>query len=332
MTTFSSLPTASTPIVQRLRVPRFASPAVGTGHASAKFILFGEHSVVYGHPAIALPLHAAGATATVREVVGESFFESRYFTGPLAAVPASLAGPVEAIVATLRHLERVDVPLWVSLHSDVPIGRGLGSSASVAGALVRGVANLFGHTLSHDDHFQLVQSAERRAHGNPSGIDARATVANAPVWFQDGRIAHLPVDFDGVFVVADTGNASSTRTAVADVRRRLDAHPSETEHILQTLGDLTFEASKDLAFNRVDAIGQRMSEAHALLAKLGVSSLELDHLVNVANVNGALGAKLTGGGQGGCLVAVASTMADAVALADTLKANGALSAWVHPIR
>lgn len=331
MTNPSGVPTASTPIVSSTPRSQFVSDKVGTGHASAKFILFGEHSVVYGHPAIAMPLYSAGATVTVREVSVESHLTSRYHVGPLATAPAELAGPVEAIAAALRHVERTDTHLDITINADVPIGRGLGSSASVAGAIVRGIADYFDVALTPDEHFQLVQMAEKRAHGNPSGIDARATVATAPVWFQAGRITHLPVNFDGVFVVADTGKPASTRKAVADVAVLYQRDHDRTDELINTLGDITFEASKDLALGRVDELGQRMYASHDCLRQLGVSDVQLDKLVDVAKNMGAKGAKLTGGGQGGCLVALTADVASAQALATEFANSGASKTWIHSL-
>lgn len=331
MTNLPEVPTASTPIISSTPPSAFVSDKVATGHASAKFILFGEHSVVYGHPAIAMPLYSAGATATVREISGPTQLTSRYHKGLLSTAPGEMAGPVEAIAAALRHVEHTDAQLDITINADVPIGRGLGSSASVAGALVRAIATYYSVELTADEHFQLVQMAEKRAHGNPSGIDARATVATAPVWFQAGRITHLPVDFSGVFVVADTGRPASTRKSVGDVARLYQHQPQSTEALLQALGDMTFESSKDLALDRVDVLGERMFAAHECLSKLGVSNAALDQLVEVAKQAGAKGAKLTGGGQGGCIVALASDLEAAQQLAVTLATQGATNTWIHSL-
>ncbi|PSL39733.1 mevalonate kinase [Labedella gwakjiensis] len=305
------------------------SGVLGSGHTRAKFILMGEHSVVYGRPAIALPLPALAMDVEIFAVPGPARIASDLFTGALADAPADLAGPVAAIDAASRAF---DVPLsdvTVAIESTIPAERGLGSSAATAGAIVHAFADAAGRRIGDVEHFDLVQVAERVAHGTPSGLDAVATNSRVPVLFRGGVAQSLPMSLDATFVIADTGVRGRTRDSVASVRAQLAQRPEWTEDRIDRLGVLAEGAVGDLGEGAADRLGARMAEAHGILAELGVSSDELDALVRAASSAGAVGAKLTGGGRGGCVVALTNSPAHSVEVADALIAAGAHATWTY---
>ncbi|WP_043448841.1 mevalonate kinase [Halotalea alkalilenta] len=301
----------------------------GHGVACGKFILIGEHSVVYGEPAIAMPLHSVRMSARVAHGAPEHWFESELYQGPLARLPAPLAGVKAAIEACLEELGERPEGLHFIIESEVPTERGMGSSAAVAGAVVRALFDLYRRPLDRDTLFALVQVSERIAHGNPSGLDAVATSAAAPIHFQRGEFRDLPIALTGVFVIADTGVKGGTRQTVADLGARFAAERSEVEPRILRLGRLTEEARVCLADDRPARLGELMNEAHAQLATLDISSPELDRLVEAALAHGALGAKLTGGGRGGCMVALCTDAEAASVVAEALLASGARQTWIH---
>jgi mevalonate kinase len=313
-------PTIPSPVPSRTR---------GTGSTRAKAILVGEHAVVYGEPAIALPLASLPMRATARREEGPLVLESVLYSGTLADAPEVLAAPRAAIEATLDHLglPHTGITLWT--ESTIPAAPGHGSSAATAGALALALADLAGRTLTAQEHFDLVQVGERVAHGNPSGLDARTTASTEPVWFQAGEIRSLDLRLQAHLVVADTGVHGRTRVAVADVRSFRERHPARGAELIAELGQITRDVVDDLALDRPTELGVRMTRAHRALAELGVSSVELDRLVDAALDAGALGAKLTGGGQGGCLLALATDADAAGKIAAALRRAGAARTWLH---
>lgn len=300
----------------------------GYGSAHAKFILIGEHAVVHARPAIAMPLPHLRVRAEARFTPGELRLETEVFSGPLDAAPLSLATLATAIRATLTYLAHPLTGVTVSVRSGIPIGRGLGSSAAAAHAIVEAIRTLWEAHLSDDERFDIVQAAERVAHGNPSGLDARATRTPVPIFFDRGAVTRLAVNFGGAFVIADTGIRGSTKNAVGDVGAYLTEEPERTTGLLDRLEELTLAAAVDLAEDRREALGERMSEAQRILTELGVGHEAIDRLVAAAVRSGALGAKLTGGGQGGCIVALVHSAADATSVVRALEEAGAVGTWV----
>ncbi|MCL1871908.1 MAG: mevalonate kinase [Promicromonosporaceae bacterium] len=304
----------------------------GIGSAHAKAILLGEHSVVYGAPAIALPVPALTVGAAAQRVAGSGRLSTALYDGPAATAPAAVGSTVAAVRATLAALgdtaagaglDDVDV----RVDSAIPAGRGLGSSAAVAAAVADAVANAFGRPLDAAQRHHVIMESERIAHGTPSGLDARTVVSSRPVWFHERLAEDLPVGAPGALVLADTGSAAATLDAVAGVRTLRQRTPGSVDATIDALARLTAAARTDLAFGDLAAVGAAMDQAHALLSTLGVSSPALDHLVAHARRAGALGAKLTGGGRGGCVIALADDADAARRIALSLRDAGAPAAW-----
>jgi mevalonate kinase len=304
------------------------TPAIVEASAHAKVILLGEHAVVHGAPAIALPVHSLTLTAAVTRTERPLWIDSVLYRGPVTAAPELLAAPVTAITATLRAVGAPLTGRSVRIDGEIPAERGLGSSAAVAAAIASAVARSCGVELDAAQRFELTQAAERVAHGTPSGLDARSVVSETPVFFRAGVARALPSTLGGVFVIADTGLRGRTREAVAAVAALKAAEPDRVTGILHRIQQHTESAVADLAADDRAALGVRMSETHALLRELTVSNPHLDRLVAAAHAAGALGAKLTGGGRGGCVLALAADAADAETVARALRENGAERTWM----
>ncbi|MFE3260868.1 mevalonate kinase [Nocardia sp. NPDC059229] len=304
---------------------RSADPTLGHGRAVAKLILLGEHVVLYGRPAISLPVPLVGVTATARRSRGPATVESTNAAGRgRTAGPGDPAVSRLAVAAVCHHLRVPDDGLAITIDSDIPSERGLGSSAAISAAIIRAVADLWDRKLSDETLFTLIQESEALAHGNASGVDARTVIGSAgPLWFQHGMTRPLPVADSAdraVLVVGDTGVAGSTREAVATVRRRLQALGAAGEDLLERAGQLTHGAAEDLRLGRFAELGDAMTGAQRILVRLGVSCPAVDELVAAALAGGALGAKLSGGGLGGCVIALTT---DAPAVRAALLAAGA---------
>lgn len=298
----------------------------GLGSAHGKAILLGEHSVVYGAPAIVLPLLDLQATASLRRA-RRGFITSDLYTGPLASAPKHMDPILTALRVSAEQLDiradRVDL----ILRSTIPFERGLGSSAATSAAVVRAMANLAGIRLSAAQLHGLIQEAEHVAHGTSSGLDAHAVQSMTPLRFQQGKPTTVKVADKFTFVIADTGTSGSTAAAVDGVAMLRDIQPRVVDRVVEDLANLTDDVVYALGIGDPIRAGQSMHEAHSLLAYLGVSSPALDALVAAALEAGAYGAKLTGSGLGGCVLAVVPDQEQAGDVAAAMTAVGATRTW-----
>jgi mevalonate kinase len=288
----------------------------GAGLAHGRVILLGEHTVVHGTPALAVPIPALTVTALACCADGPG---------------ANQVEDADPVMAVLREWGPAgnDAGRRLELVYDcaVPVARGLGASAARAAAAVRAVADLYGEVLGPEEVYELVQRAEQVTHGRASGVDARAAVAAGPILFCDGSVHPLSVGLDAVLVLADSGTAGYTREAVTRVAAVLDADPVWAQGVLAEAAGLVKAGADDLVTGRSVALGQRMVAFQKVLAALGVSTARIDQMVEAALDAGALGAKLTGGGLGGCVVALAGSVGQAEKVSTALEQVGATRTW-----
>lgn len=281
-----------------------------TATASGKLILWGEHAVVYGQPAIAIPVLQCQATATVEESkaglllslpdIGEEFFVTE------APTIHPLGYAVQLVQQTLgRKLP----PLKICVTSSIPVASGLGSGAATAVALIRALLLHCGNNPEPALVSALSYQVEKLYHGTPSGIDNTVIAYGQPVWFvrsPSGNIIEPFVAPPLPLIIANTGVFSSTKLVVEEVRRRWSADPERYNALFAQCGEIARAGRDALAAGDWSLIGRLMTANHQLLQEIGVSSAELDDLVSVALRSGALGAKLSGAGWGGNLIVLSA--------------------------
>uniref|UniRef100_A0AAU2K127 mevalonate kinase n=1 Tax=Streptomyces sp. NBC_00049 TaxID=2903617 RepID=A0AAU2K127_9ACTN len=324
-------------------VPEARGAGIGTAHA--KVILVGEHAAVYGAPAVALPVPALGCRvrAVRRDGADGPLAGFRFVDCPpglpcgppipppdqgQSPVPEGLRILTEAVLRlTTQRTQSVDV----RVENGVPFGRGLGSSAACARALVNALDDLFGLDLSADAVFRYVQLSENAVHGAASGIDAWATGSSRPVLLANGQISSPPVGADSWIVVADSGTVSSTKDAVSMLREDFTHTPSRRTDFLDRSTRLTRQALLDLEAGRLQRLGRGLTNCHELLAGMKLTTDRTDRLVQEALEAGALGAKMSGGGLGGCVIALAPTAGAADLLAARLTTGQGVRCWTAPL-
>ncbi len=267
----------------------------------------GEHAVVYGKPAIAAPISTMRAYADAQPSDAALNIRSIEL-GKRVALQDPLvndsARPMQQLLQlAVNYFCQSNAQGDIVISSGIPIAGGLGSGAAVAAAAFQAMAGLFGRIMPLDDLNWLVYEMEKIHHGKPSGIDNTVVVYEQPVYFERGKALELlAVKRRWHFLIADSGRAASTRAAVERVRQRYRNRQQETEANFQSISKIVRSARLALERGRMRQFGDLMNENHQLLQELGVSSRELDALVEASISAGALGAKLSGGGMGGNII------------------------------
>ncbi|OZG50430.1 mevalonate kinase [Bombiscardovia coagulans] len=308
-----------------------ALPHEGYGQTWAKTILIGEHSVVYGHPALALPLHSLKMQAWATPIASgqQAQLEALDYSGSLEESGGTFGGLKRAVEVTLNFLHHPQQAFNIRTQSDFPAGRGLGSSAAASGAVIRAILDAYDVEVSREQLLDLTNQAEKITHGHPSGLDAATTSGLKPVRLAAGSMSTIQPQGDAYLVIADTGVVGSTKEAVEGVRSRFQEDPTGVGQLMDSLGEQSEAAIRDLENGQMESLGHRMNEAQVLLNALQIGHPKLDLLVETARSCGALGAKLTGGGLGGCVLALASTKEDADRISKALRSDGAQQVWLH---
>lgn len=296
----------------------------GIGKSHSKIILIGEHSVVYGYPAIAIPLKKIEIECTIEEAKSNFFYDE---TDTLSV----------AIFTALKYLKKENAKIKYKITSQIPQKRGMGSSAAVSIAAIRAIFNYFRENLEDELLEKLVNTAEIVAHKTPSGLDAKTCLSDKAIRFVKNKgFSYIGLNLDAYLVIADTGIYGNTGEAIQNVKNL----GSKAELSLKKLGRLTDEMTRILTGNienkeekikKISKIGEIMTAANTELGKLNITIEKTELFVKTAIENGAAGAKISGGGLGGCVIALAENLEIMEKVKDGFTKCGAENIWVEKI-
>lgn len=306
-----------------------------TASAPGKVILCGEHAVVHGQPAIALPLPDIRAQATVEAALpGAGITLNLADLGESVILREAQDHPLATLIRlTIAELEvTLPLDLSITLRSAIPIASGMGSGAALGAALVKALSAQLGRSLDPGTVSRLVYESERFYHGTPSGIDNTVVSYEQAIWFVRGQehqgrrtpptIEPLQIGAPFALVIGDTGVHAPTHITVGGVRERWKQERQHFDALFSEIGQVVLAIRQHLAAGDLLALGAALNRNQDLLREIGVSSPELERLIVAARVAGALGAKLSGGGGGGIMLALV-TLSQQDAVARALLAAGA---------
>jgi mevalonate kinase len=309
--------------------------------APGKIILFGEHAVVYNRPALAVPVTQVHVDVEVLDSPRAGIF----INAPGIDLHAELNSlpddhPIASVVLKVFSTLGISSPLErgqgeglnISITSTIPVASGLGSGAAVSVALIRALSAYLSRSLTDAEVNSLAFEIEKLHHGTPSGIDNTVITYNRPVYFIKGQpIQTFKVGKPFTIVIGDTGIPALTKESVGDVRRLWLRDTVNFENYFNEIAQIALIARRSIESGKPELLGELMDHNHALLQSLTVSSPELDKLVQAARDAGALGAKLSGGGRGGNMIALVE-QAKAESVAGTLMSAGAKRTIITEIK
>jgi mevalonate kinase len=280
----------------------------GEGIGFGKAIVFNEHFVVYNVPAIV----SAIGRYTLAKV--ESINSSGWrLNDNRKATPNYKESKIDQQKDSInRIVKKLDLDLSkngveIKLEGNLYCASGIGASAASCVAIARALSEHFKLELSDEEINDVAYEGEKGYHGTPSGIDNTASTFGGLIWFEKGENnvmdkieLHNPVEI----VMGNTGKVADTTKAVAEVRERKERNPEKYKPIFDRAENIAYLAKNAFQNEDYKELGKLMNENHKLLQQIEVSSRELDFLVKLARDNGAYGAKLTGGGLGGNIIAL----------------------------
>lgn len=301
-----------------------AAPREATGKSSGKVILFGEHSVVHGHPALAAGI-GLGVDAKAQACPLE---ESRLIVEPWGLdLPPTDDQPLgQAFAALLASYEASKHGARIKLDVHLPGGAGLGCSAAMGVAACVALDGLYEIERSPEERANAALVWERVFHGNPSGVDNAMSACGGVAIFRRGEpLEHIRVARPLPLVIAHSGESSSTKEVVAMVARQKDRDPERVGQAFDAITALVRNARLALEDGDLKSVGQLMSMNQTLLSGLLLSTERIEALCRAAESADSLGAKLTGAGAGGCVIALGKDMDHARAIQKAMAPHASMS-------
>jgi mevalonate kinase len=282
---------------------------MGKGSGYGKVILFGEHFVVHGVPGIVSAIDSTTDAEVKKAQKGLNVRDERKTAKGYSE--EKRLQQIESIERMLKAMEldpKTSIDIWVG--GTLPGFSGLGASAASSVAIARAIVQELNMKISDERINQVAYEAEKAYAGNPSGIDNTAATFGGLMWFEKNlgggpdKVERLNIKEPVEIVIGSTGKVANTKAMVEGVAERKLKNPEKYNPIFKRAEELAYEGRAALEVYNLKKVGELMNENHHLLQEIEVSSKELDLLVDVARKQGAFGAKLTGGGGGGCMVAL----------------------------
>lgn len=270
---------------------------LASGAASAKVILFGEHAVVYGYPSIALPVECMKTTAFVKP-------SQRFSLKSNLRLSSEQRECIRQIHDLICQELKCESSYEVEIDSSIWVSAGLGSSAAVSVALVRAIAEDTGQAISKQELNSVALKCEKIFHTTPSGIDNTVITFQKPMLFEKGKYKPLGMKTPVSLVIADSGARPCTKDAVANVKETYETDNENTQKLFEDIHEIVMQGARALIRGDLKQVGILMDKNQSILRELGVSNPRLEKIIAVLRSAGAMGAKLSGAGLGGVVIAL----------------------------
>ncbi len=299
----------------------------GSGSGFGKVILFGEHFTVYGLPGIA----SAVSDKTIATIETDDKYELVDNRPATEGYKDKKQGEISREMKLILDFMKIDVektPVKITLSGNLFCTSGIGASAALATSIARAFSEYFGLNLNDDQINRISYEGEKGSAGKPSGIDNTCSTFGGLLWFEknmeggENTVELIKMKEPVEIVLGNTGKSAVTSDVVEDVRQARGRDPEKYKRMFDDYISLVNEAKKVLEMGDMEKVGKLMDRNHELLSEMNVSCEELDHLVDVAKENGAIGAKMTGTGRGGYMIALTPGKEIQDKVADAIEKEG----------
>ncbi len=289
-----------------------------TCSAPGKVYLFGEHAVVYGQPAIACAVERRVFTSVKLLASGEIAVSAM---GKIRNCRSMEFRYICQAVQTFKKRTKNDFGAEITVKSELPPSQGLGSSAAVTVSTIKALSECLGIGLRDQEIAGMGYQVEHAIQGRASPADTFVSATGGVVIIEGTKTSHL-VHPDVPIIIGATGITRSTGDVVNSVARMKREYPGIVKNIMVTIGDITRLGERKLVEGEINDVGELMNINQGLLESIGVGDIMLDRLIYRARDEGALGAKMTGAGRGGCMFAIAR-QGNVDAIAEAIAREGA---------
>ncbi|WGI17311.1 mevalonate kinase [Methanonatronarchaeum sp. AMET-Sl] len=301
--------------------------------APGKVYLFGEHAVVYGEPALACAIDER-VFVTVEErsdnvikvFSNDLFFKDvtvELINDETRLIPGERTlKPLEYVFESIKEIKSIekDIPGFeMNIESQLPYGGGLGSSAAVTVASIKSLSELLGLELTKDEIAETAYRVEKKVQKRASPCDTFTSTMGGLTWVETGEELEKKGSLEIPVVIGFTGQPGPTGVLVEQVSRLKESFPEIIEPVITSIGKITKQGLQSVNKNDYDAVGRLMNVNHGLLDSLGVGTQKLNEIVYIAREAGASGAKITGAGGGGCILAIGN---NSQKIKSSIKSNG----------
>lgn len=279
---------------------------IGGKMSNAKAILFGEHSVVYGKNAIAIPLLNMKLKVNL---INDYIYENNH---------------IKFIKELIKSEYNIEDEIYIEVVSNIPEGRGLGSSAALAKACVIAFENKYGININTKE---IMDKSEEYAHGKSSGLDTSVILSSKPIIFNKNK-GSKEFDFSlgAYLLIIDTGVKGFTKIAVDHVKDNYIKYYRNIEN----LGNISDMAKDCIIKSNLDEIGKLMKEAQKNLREMSLSNEKIDDIIKSLD-DYSLGSKITGSGMGGCVISLFKDLSCIEDVKKILKEKGVENLWIEDI-
>ncbi len=300
----------------------------GKGIGFGKTILFGEHFVVYGLPAIASAISDYTLAEVEEGEEGLTLIDNRPAVEGYKEVKQ---GEISRGLELILNFMKIDVnktPLKITLSGNLECASGIGASAALASSIARALSEHFDLNLNDDQINEIAYEGEKGSAGTPSGVDNTCSTYGGMIVFEKNlgggpnKIQRIEVSNPFEIVMANTGITQETKEVVADVKKEKDKDPEKFDRIINEYKKTFEDALISLKKGDIKNAGRLMDKNQELLRQITVSCPEVERIVSVAKKNGALGAKLTGTGRGGLVICLSPDSKTTEKISEAMEKEG----------